>query len=944
MFLSTRDGDSPLSKVHTLSSSATHSASARSPSALPQSLSQSSPNPRRHRRSDGSGESGKARRMTVREAAFRKQQAVAARRRLTEEKHERQRKEMQQRDTQRRQKRAQQQQHGYQEGKIAEHRQRATTASADSRNKTNKRARRRARSRVAKAQADTPDAYGAFSGSDSSPGFSSATPPNQQQHLSSSGAAAATEAKRQQKTRKDEVWKMLVSPDPMAAATAVAVSTTGASSTSKGSSDRRRHGSGGRILQRARQAMSSIESKLQDACSSDEKKKQTREGASQGDSVDDDGTDDDNAWKDAREPPPTTTSASSRTASAITKEVFHQQQAEDKPNRDAERTVNEEKSREHGADERKRAEPAERAEDTQPVMQGPRERIRARRNRRGPATAVTGPPEKIKSEDGVDPRPPAGPPPRSGRWKAVPGRFRMPEKELLSSPSELSRGVRRPSRSRKRSPIAVQAMLIDASAEKSKGLSEQEEGKKNNDAAAETKVSSSSPFPSSRFGRRDIAAEVKRDLREEAKISQESDQNKNAEDKRAEELAMKKDMKRRARAQMIERSPLMPITNTLNNASETKKKSKIRARNKRKTLAGNPRSIRAETRRPALPSSSFSSSDGSSRESRRAEDVQPSTCCSKNDVVISEASFPLPNENDENHLDSNGDEENDENNGSNSNTNQRQRVTQRVGDRLSRSLHEKKSPPMARSKRRGRPRRLKRNNRLSISEGGDVATSRATPSSASPSFSPATPSPTGNSSDAIRTPKSPKNASDATTPHLPDRSPFYSHLRCCQGLSELKSRITTISTGPASVVVASPSSTSPMQPAHMPSGFSLGASGPELEERTCTVILVAGKVRPVPTVAVQFRDSRLPAGMLRLVEVELPVVPKPVHVSIKRFVQERTEELVARLRLEAPGFANAPAHKLRKVLGSLLVATVTEEEVGGGREGKHAETDESPKR
>ena len=94
----------------------------------------------------------------------------------------------------------------------------------------------------------------------------------------------------------------------------------------------------------------------------------------------------------------------------------------------------------------------------------------------------------------------------------------------------------------------------------------------------------------------------------------------------------------------------------------------------------------------------------------------------------------------------------------------------------------------------------------------------------------------------------------------------------------------------------------------------------------CTVILVAGKVRPVPTVAVQFRDSRLPAGMLRLVEVEIPVVPKPAQVSIKRFVQERTEELVARLRLEAPGFANAPAHKLRKVLGSLLVATVREEE------------------
>ena len=560
----------------------------------------------------------------------------------------------------------------------------------------------------------------------------------------------------------------------------------------------------------------------------------------------------------------------------------------------------------------------------------------------------------------------------------------MPEKELLSSPSELSRGARRPSRARKRSPIAVQAMLIDACAGNSSGSKEEqenrqeveeeeeeEEGEKNNgDAAAETKMSCSSPFPLSRFGRRDIAAEVKRDLREEAKTSRETDQKKNAEDKRAEESAMKKDMKRRARAQMIERSPLMPIANTLHNADETKKEqkkkkkkkkkknSKIRTRNQPQTLTENASLVRPQTRRTVLPSSSSSSSSSTSssrREARektkRAADIHSSPSSpSNNDVVINEACFPLP-ENDEYHLDIDSDEENNENNEnsrSNSNTNPRQQGNQRTNAALSRSLHEKRSPPMARSKPGGRPQRLQRNNRLSISEGGDIATSRATSSAVSTPSPPATPSPTSNSNSTATTPIALKDAADdATTPHLPDRSPFYSHLRCCQGLSELKSRITTISTGPTSVVVASPSSTSPMQPAHMPSGFSLGeptsasgGNGP-----TCTVILIAGKVRPVPTVAVQFRDSRLPAGMLRLVEVEIPVVPKPGRISIKRFVQARTEELVARLRLEAPGFANAPAHKLRKVLGSLLVATVREEReegVAARVEGKDGEAGESP--
>ena len=93
LFVSSRDGSSPLSKVHVLASSST----SRSPSALPQSLSQSSPEPRRHRGGD------KARRMTVREAAERKRQAMDARRRLTEKQHAQQQQQQQQQHEQRQQ-------------------------------------------------------------------------------------------------------------------------------------------------------------------------------------------------------------------------------------------------------------------------------------------------------------------------------------------------------------------------------------------------------------------------------------------------------------------------------------------------------------------------------------------------------------------------------------------------------------------------------------------------------------------------------------------------------------------------------------------------------------------------------------------------------------------------------------------------------------------------
>ena len=77
-------------------------------------------------------------------------------------------------------------------------------------------------------------------------------------------------------------------------------------------------------------------------------------------------------------------------------------------------------------------------------------------------------------------------------------------------------------------------------------------------------------LPLSGDGRRDIAAEVKRDLRREAKSMRKGERENSGEKKRADELAAQKDMKRRARAQMIERSPLMPLANTMHKTKERK--------------------------------------------------------------------------------------------------------------------------------------------------------------------------------------------------------------------------------------------------------------------------------------------------------------------------------------------------------------------------------------
>ena len=870
LFCSTSDGTSPLSKVHVIRSTNRHTggmgSETRRPGGLPKSLSNSMPDA--HRNVVAASErKGGQRRMTVKEAAERKMRAMEAKRRMSAEHHKRneeqQHKQMLELNRVRR------------ERKGGEEHKRSETCLSDKR-PNNSRASNERGTRN-RAQAETPDTYVSFSNkkknhtssvrSDDSSNV--VTPQDQPNRQSSS------------RSRKDEVWKLLSSPDPKAAASATAALRSNKSSTGRRGTSSEQKSDGGRIIERARRAMSSIESKLEDAkpCKSRSSSEEHANHVS------------DSVWKDAREPPAVVAPASS------TRNFRGSAQAGSKPFSESKTQALDEGKQEEG----KTSETSE----PQNIVQGPRERIKARRQRRGSTSSAAGPPAGMKSDDGVDPRPPAGPPPRSGRWKAVPSRFRMPEKELVSSPSDLPR---RPSLSRRRSPLAMQNIDKDSGSRKDAiNISEEKVVHEEEAVAGEPESTLA------RFGRRSIAAEAKKKLREVDKLSQAAKSKRNPKEILAEELARKKEMKRRARTQMFERSPLTPIQNTL--AATGSAEDMVSS----PSVAGNTNI--ASIRRPLLTSSSPSSTpDGRkerrSKKTRKSKKMMETFPPQNSDCVIDESAFPISIDNE--------DSENNENSFFNANNHQTNNAA-RTRISCSAPTRERKRMVSNRSTSRHN-RELSKSTEDETSPGGKLVAS-----------SPATPI-TPSSSSSLHN----HNSNKANTPQLPVNSPFYSHLRCCQGLSELKSRVSTILTGQKGqgdgkkneVFVASPSSASPFCHAEDPDGVSQKQGDPINQGYTCEVILVAGKVKPVPTIAVQFRDSRLPAGMLRLVEVELPLVEKPATLSIKRFVQERTEELVARLRSDAPGFSSAPAHKLRKVLGSLLVATVREEGSDRNLQGK----------
>ena len=165
---------------------------------------------------------------------------------------------------------------------------------------------------------------------------------------------------------------------------------------------------------------------------------------------------------------------------------------------------------------------------------------------------------------------------------------------------------------------------------------------------------------------------------------------------------------------------------------------------------------------------------------------------------------------------------------------------------------------------------------------------------------------------------------DDSIPKLPGRSPFYSHTRVVMGLVEKRNLSPTKVIGS---LLQSPSSNKTIA-VNINKNNSIRQEGKHQDTSLTNkdvvedVVFVAGKVRPRPTVAVQFHQRGLPKGMLRLVEVEIPIISKPVNVSTKRFVQERTEILVRRLSDEAPGFSSIAPYQLRKVLQKLLIASI----------------------
>jgi len=165
---------------------------------------------------------------------------------------------------------------------------------------------------------------------------------------------------------------------------------------------------------------------------------------------------------------------------------------------------------------------------------------------------------------------------------------------------------------------------------------------------------------------------------------------------------------------------------------------------------------------------------------------------------------------------------------------------------------------------------------------------------------------------------------DDSIPKLPGRSPFYSHTRVVMGLVEKRNLSPTKVIGS---LLQSPSSNKTIA-VNINKNNSIHQEGKHQDTSLTNkdvvedVVFVAGKVRPRPTVAVQFHQRGLPKGMLRLVEVEIPIISKPVNVSTKRFVQERTEILVRRLSDEAPGFSSIAPYQLRKVLQKLLIASI----------------------
>eukprot|EP00949_MAST-11_sp_MAST-11-sp1_P002815 g2815.t1 len=140
------------------------------------------------------------------------------------------------------------------------------------------------------------------------------------------------------------------------------------------------------------------------------------------------------------------------------------------------------------------------------------------------------------------------------------------------------------------------------------------------------------------------------------------------------------------------------------------------------------------------------------------------------------------------------------------------------------------------------------------------------------------------------------DASKGEGPRLPDSSPTYSHIRCVQGLREHATKSASKSEdGPAAMERSS-----------------AGSKGVGIE-----VVLVAGKLKPIPTVAMQYRDPELEKGKLRCLEVALPLAAKPAGVALKRFVQAHSQAVYDMLIGQCAEFGACNKDQLMRILRSL---------------------------
>eukprot|EP00944_MAST-04C_sp_MAST-4C-sp1_P015266 g15266.t1 len=171
-----------------------------------------------------------------------------------------------------------------------------------------------------------------------------------------------------------------------------------------------------------------------------------------------------------------------------------------------------------------------------------------------------------------------------------------------------------------------------------------------------------------------------------------------------------------------------------------------------------------------------------------------------------------------------------------------------------------------------------------------------------------------------RTPKK-KIGPDTRSSRLPPPKSPYSHLRCVQNLHIINSPPKEESKKLQKIEDGKQSNSSVVR-----GDKDVIASSPSLRNTTgdnsdnpdeIEAVLVAGKMKPNPCIALHYRDKHLPAGQLRCLEVQLPKIPKPENLPLKMYIQEYCEYVCHRLCKEAKAFAFIQRNQLRRVVTCL---------------------------